>query len=108
MNDPPKIRMTTPTRLVLDVLIASAEDPPWGYRICEEAGIGSGTVYPILERLEQAGWIEGEWERGQPEDRPRRRFYRLTNVGRAGYAAAASRRAKPTRAWLGRIRPEAQ
>jgi PadR family transcriptional regulator, regulatory protein PadR len=77
--------------MVLDVLIAAADDPPWGYRICIEAGLGSGTVYPILERLERAGWITGVWEKGQPTDRPRRRLYSLTGAGQAAYGAAITR-----------------
>jgi len=85
-----KIRLTTPTRLVLDVLMSAGDTPAWGYRICEIARLGSGTVYPILERLEEAGWIEGAWEIDQPGDRPRRRFYTLTGTGRAGYAAAVA------------------
>jgi PadR family transcriptional regulator len=89
--------------MVLDVLIAAGDDPPWGYRICEDAGLGSGTVYPILERLEEAGWIEGTWETGQPANRPRRRFYSLTGAGRAEYSAALTRRQNRTRAW--RLRP---
>jgi DNA-binding MarR family transcriptional regulator len=96
MGSTPQIRLTTPTRLVLDALLAAtADDPPWGYRICEEAGLGSGTVYPILERLEEAGWIEGTWEVGQPADRPRRRLYKVTGAGRREYAAAlAARRSR--------------
>ncbi|MEU9884340.1 helix-turn-helix transcriptional regulator [Sphaerisporangium sp. NPDC051011] len=92
-----RIRLTTATRLVLDVLLASsADDPVWGYRICELAGLGSGTVYPILERLEEAGWISGDWEQGDPTGRPRRRFYALTGSGRRLYEAAeSSRRARP-------------
>lgn len=78
--------------MVLDVLISNADDPLWGYRICEEAGLGSGTVYPILDRLERTGWIEGAWETGQPVGRPRRRFYTVTATGRVRYAAAAKKR----------------
>lgn len=96
---PPKIRLTMPTRLVLDLLLgADHDDPPWGYRITEKTDLGPGTVYPILERLEQAGWITGEWEDGTPEGRPRRRFYSISGAGRMEYAAAqASRRRK---GWL--------
>lgn len=101
-DSPPKIRLTTPTRMVLDVLMATADDPPWGYKICDLSGLGSGTVYPILERLEQAGWIEGAWETGQPADRPRRRFYTLTGSGRAGYAAATHRTSRS------RLRPRTE
>lgn len=92
MSPGSKVRLTTPTRIVLDLLLAAADDPPWGYRICSKAGLGSGTVYPILERLEQAGWITGVWENGQPTDRPRRRLYSMTADGRAAYAAAIAQR----------------
>lgn len=93
MGQARRIRLTTPTRMVLDVLMsASPDEHLWGYRLCQEAGLGSGTVYPILERLEQAGWIEGHWETGQPTDRPRRRFYTITGTGRVEYAAAMAKR----------------
>ena len=99
MDTPSRLRLTTPTRLVLDVLMAAdPDDPPWGYRICEDAGLGSGTVYPILERLDQAGWIAGQWETGQPSDRPRRHFYTLTDTGQQQYTAAQVTR--PVRRWL--------
>jgi PadR family transcriptional regulator, regulatory protein PadR len=99
MTETPRVRLTLPTRLLLDVLLAATpDDPPWGYRICEATGLGSGTVYPILERLEQAGWIEGSWEVDQPEDRPPRRFYQLTGLGRTEYAAARAKRRNPH--WL--------
>ncbi|URN10832.1 PadR family transcriptional regulator [Actinomadura madurae] len=46
----------------------------------------TGTVYPIITRLEQAGWISSRWEtpNEQAEDgqaRPRRRYYQLTHSG---------------------------
>jgi PadR family transcriptional regulator len=105
MSSPSRLRLTTSTRLVLDVLMAAdPDDLPWGYRICEQAGLGSGTVYPVLERLERAGWIAGRWEIGQPTDRPRRRFYALTGTGQQEYTAALA--ARRTRRWqLARPRP---
>jgi PadR family transcriptional regulator PadR len=93
-----RIRLTMPTRLVLDILLAAGDDLLWGYRICEQAGLGSGTVYPILERLEEAGWIEGTWEADQPGNRPRRRFYAVTGTGRASYATALTAR-RPSLRW---------
>ena len=100
MPGAPKIRLTAATIRVLDAIMrGSASDPLWGYRICETAGLGSGTVYPILERLENAGLIEGQWEAGVPADRPRRRFYAVTGAGRAWYAAAAAPGSRVAR-WL--------
>lgn len=96
------IRLTSTTREVLDLFMAvKAQDadggatPVWGYLICTETGLGSGTVYPILERLEEAGWITARWEADPPADRPPRRFYTLTDNGAAAYAAA--RHARPRR-----------
>lgn len=93
---PPKIRLTTATRLILDLFLAVSPDdePLWGYRITEETGLGPGTVYPILERLEQVGWITGAWEEGIPEGRPRRRFYTLSGTGRQEYAALQAARGR--------------
>jgi PadR family transcriptional regulator, regulatory protein PadR len=56
--------------------------PAWGYRLCEETGLGSGTVYPILDRLERAGYVRSYRETPTPPGRPPRRFYELTGTGR--------------------------
>ena len=55
----------------------------WGLKLSEELDVGSGTVYPLLARLEKAGWLESCWESIDPaaEGRPRRRLYRLTGLG---------------------------
>jgi PadR family transcriptional regulator PadR len=47
------------------------------------AGLPSGTVHPILARLERVGWLESRWEEINPraEGRPARRYYRLTPDG---------------------------
>ncbi|MFB9660096.1 PadR family transcriptional regulator [Glycomyces mayteni] len=91
---PSRIRLTTTTRLVLDALLdADPGDPPWGYRLCEITGLGPGTVYPILERLETAGWVAGTWEHPKPDDRPARRTYTVTGTGRLAYAEAKAAKA---------------
>jgi DNA-binding transcriptional regulator PaaX len=96
----PRFRVTLVILDVLDVIMgASPDDPTWGLRICETTGHGSGTVYPALDRLMKAGWIEDHWEDQAPADRPRRRFYKITAAGRAGYAAEQDRRASRGLAW---------
>lgn len=73
------VRVTLQTRAVLQTLL---ERSCFGYEIMRETGIPSGTVYPILARLEAAGWIES-WNEDAPERwRPPRRCYRLTQLGR--------------------------
>ncbi len=99
---PPRIRMTTTTRLVLDALLrAGPGEPMWGYRLCEQTGLGSGTVYPILERLETAGHVRAHWETPRPADRPPRRFYELTGTGRE--LASQALAARNAAAWPRRI-----
>jgi len=76
-------RMTGPTLKVLAQLITAARGGVSGAEITRSAKIPSGTLYPILFRLERAGWIESEWEDGDPSEmgRPRKRLYRLTSHG---------------------------
>jgi len=69
-------------RRVMLVLLTDAANLG-GYTICRAAGIGAGSAYPALARLEGLGWLDSEWETPEPVNRPRRRFYRLTPVGRA-------------------------
>ena len=75
--------MTTPVRLVLDALAHADPDAPlWGYKLTELTGLGSGTIYPIMERLEAGKYVTGRVETPRPGDRPPRRFYELTGTGR--------------------------
>jgi PadR family transcriptional regulator, regulatory protein PadR len=92
-------RMTLPTQLVLGELIADPTRQVHGFELCAATGQPSGTVYPILARLEGLGWVESKWEEPDvhvPAGRPRRRYYRLTQDGAtrariALHAAEASR-----------------
>lgn len=56
----------------------------YGADIMDATGLGGGSVYKTLSRLERKGWIEGRWEDAriaEEEKRPRRRFYALTGEG---------------------------
>jgi DNA-binding MarR family transcriptional regulator len=92
---PEGILLLTKTAIdVLAVLLAATDDrPAWGLSICQDAGLGPGTVYPILERLVDLGWVET----APHLNRSARRCYRLTAVGRtqaqAALAAPIPRRA---------------
>ncbi|MDX1644358.1 MAG: helix-turn-helix transcriptional regulator [Thermoanaerobaculia bacterium] len=55
----------------------------------ETLGVSEGTLYPLLNRLRKEGQLESEWETresGHP-----RRYYRLTESGRARAEAMARR-----------------
>lgn len=68
-------------RRVLLVLLTGASNLT-GLRICEAAGIGSGTAYPALAKIERLGWVNRERVTGY--GRPDRWLYSLTADGRAG------------------------
>ena len=89
--------------VVLDILdaidSAPPDDPPWGLRLCEQTGYGTSTVYPALNKMLKAGWVADWWEEPQPADRPRRRFYRLTDDGRGAYREAVAAREARRTAW---------
>jgi PadR family transcriptional regulator, regulatory protein PadR len=80
------IRMSAPTLKLLKFMIESPQEGRSGAQISKATKIGSGTMYPLLQRLEMAKWIEGEWENVDPSDvgRPKRRFYKLTPMGQVG------------------------
>jgi PadR family transcriptional regulator PadR len=76
-------RMTIPTLRVLAALYREPLSEHYGLELCRAAGLPSGSVYPILARLENAGWVVGSWEDidEAAERRRRRRYYRLTGTG---------------------------
>lgn len=78
------IRVTGPLLDVLDVFLLAFDDDAelHGWAIMKAAKRSGPTVYGVLDRLEDAGWITGRWEDQHPEpNKPRRRFYRLTPTG---------------------------
>ncbi|MGN9914264.1 PadR family transcriptional regulator [Phytohabitans sp. LJ34] len=70
---------------VAKVLAALLEDPTadrYGLDLMRATAMPSGTLYPILTRLRDAGWVRAEWEQPDPDaSRPARRYYRLTPEG---------------------------
>jgi len=83
-------RMTTQTLRVLGAFTTSELGELSGAEIAKRTGLQSGTLYPILARLEQAEWLESKWEAGDPSElgRPRRRLYTLTGFGAKSARAA--------------------
>jgi PadR family transcriptional regulator PadR len=98
--------MTLPTQLVLRAMIADPTKEMYGLEIGQAAELASGTIHPILARLERCGWLESRWEDLDPHQvgRPRRRYYRLTPDGVA-YAARALDRVRTPAPLLARLRP---
>ncbi|WP_327001290.1 PadR family transcriptional regulator [Dactylosporangium sp. NBC_01737] len=77
------MRITVPTARVLAALLADPHADHYGLELMQHCGLASGTLYPILQRLSDAGWVERQWEGIDPSEagRPARRLYRLTGEG---------------------------
>jgi len=76
-------RITHQTHLVLTAFLVDPTQFLSGYDVIGSTGLSTGTLYPILMRLEQAKWLESHREEIDPkkEGRPRRRLYRITQTG---------------------------
>ncbi|WP_412753947.1 PadR family transcriptional regulator [Krasilnikovia sp. M28-CT-15] len=88
-------KMTLQTQLVLRALLEHPTREFYGLQISQAAGLATGTIHPILARLEGLGWLDSRWEDIDPgaEGRPRRRYYRLSPDGaeQARHALATAR-----------------
>ena len=88
------------TSRVLTALGGRPEEWRYGYELGLEVGLKSGSLYPILMRLSDAGLLESEWEHDPPAGRPPRHLYRLNTDGLAAAAhvrGAAGRRTSAAR-----------
>jgi len=84
--------MTGPTLKVLGQLMDAPIKGLSGADVSKTTGIASGTLYPILFRLEKAGWLSSKWEDADASEmgRPRKRLYSMTSVGAQEARAAFS------------------
>ena len=85
------MKLTYPTTLVLHAL---AQGFRHGFDILDVTGLPSGTVYPILRRLEEEGLVSADWEDvaiAREEQRPPRRYYEVTPAGHAVLKTALAR-----------------
>ena len=92
------------TRSVLAALLAQPQAWRYGYDLSRETGLKSGTLYPLLIRLNDQGLLEAEWRQPLQPGRPPRHAYRLTDAGAAlarertaegAFAAGPAALAKP-------------
>ena len=76
------------------ILRAVANGYQYGFDIMDITGLPSGTVYPALRRLEDAGLVASKWEKhqiAQKELRPPRKYYEMTREGDSALAEAVKR-----------------
>jgi PadR family transcriptional regulator PadR len=86
----PLARLTPATIDVLRVLLHDGASV-WGMLVVKRTGRPAGSVYPILERLESAGWVASSWESETERSGPRRRLYEVTAEGAEAARAAVVR-----------------
>jgi PadR family transcriptional regulator PadR len=94
--------MTGPLERVLGAFLADPAAPRYGYDLMKAARLPSGTLYPLLTRLEHQMLVSSAWETPQQEGQRPRKYYRLTGEGirvaRIELAQASARRQHATRA----------
>jgi PadR family transcriptional regulator PadR len=89
MADAPRLSHTSAM-----ILQAIGAGHIYGYTVMEVTGLPSGTVYPALRRMERDQLIRSQWERqslADAEQRPPRKYYRLTRAGEATLEASRKR-----------------
>ena len=99
------MRMTGPLERVLGAFLADPAAPRYGYDLMKAARLPSGTLYPLLARLEREKLVTSAWETPQEEGQRPRKYYLLTGEGvrvaRLELAQASARRqrapARPAR-----------
>lgn len=76
-------RVTGPLIKVLSAFLESPTSELYGLQLLRATNLKSGTLYPLLDRLEEGGMLKSRWEAEETSTSggPRRRFYRLTASG---------------------------
>jgi DNA-binding PadR family transcriptional regulator len=96
------MKLTGPLGRVLRAFLTDPAAPRYGYDLMKASGLPSGTLYPMLTRLQGQGLVSSAWEPpgGDGGGRPARRYYWLTDEGietaRQELARAASARPRRT------------
>lgn len=76
------------------ILQSIANGHQYGFEVMDITGLPSGTVYPALRRMEDAGYLRASWEKAavaQREQRPPRRYYEISTLGAQALADARAR-----------------
>ena len=84
------MRMTYALIQVAATLMSDATARHWGYELSKRSGVRSGVMYPILQRMLDEGWLIDGWEDQEQAGRgkrPPRRYYQVTEAGKAALGA---------------------
>ncbi len=87
----PLVKLSHTSALILQTI---SQGYCYGFDIMDVTGLPSGTVYPALRRLEREELVQSKWESqalAQEQDRPPRKYYRLTRLGNEALLGAVKR-----------------
>ena len=73
--------MTAPLERVFRVFLDDPAALRYGYDLMKAAGLPSGTLYPLLARLQAGGLVASAWETPHHDGERPRRYYHLTGEG---------------------------
>lgn len=88
---PPEAKLSHTAALILQAVSAGFG---YGFSIMDRTGLPSGTVYPAMRRLERDELIRSAWEKqsiADSEQRPPRKYYKLTRAGEGVLEASRKR-----------------
>ncbi|WP_326647270.1 MULTISPECIES: helix-turn-helix transcriptional regulator [unclassified Streptomyces] len=74
-------KMTPQRESVLRAFLEKPTEPRYGYELMKATKLASGTLYPLLTRLESEHMVTAEWETPNEERQRPRRYYKLTGEG---------------------------
>ena len=77
-----RLRALSQQALAVVAVLADSQEWHHGYDLMARAGVKSGTLYPLLMRLDAQGMLEARWVDSPEPGRPPRHVYKLTPAGR--------------------------
>lgn len=77
----PLTRVTKQTLSVLRAFLDSGDTPVWGLALSKQLQIPTGSIYPMLDRLVENGWLQFSWEDDAARLGPRKKLYKFTEAG---------------------------
>jgi PadR family transcriptional regulator PadR len=104
-----ELEITPRMARVLKVFLEDPSQPRYGFELMKLTGMASGSLYPMLARLEEAGWLSRGKEDINPHEagRPPRLHYTIAGdaamAARVQLAALSDQYRPPT---LGSLRPQ--
>ena len=80
---PRKPNSSAQARTLLSAMLRQPRTWQYGYELSKQTGLGSGTLYPLLIRLSDQGFLESQWQAPARPGKPPRHAYKLTLTGLA-------------------------